>query len=166
ELRQLQRHLVGVVGGNAAQLEERVGRLLTDLRDAQREVAGLRDRLAAAQTAAAPAAELREAGGLTFVTLALEGLDATALRNAADAQLTRSGADVIVVGSGALLVAKTTEAARAKGANAGSIVRAIASRVGGGGGGKPDLAQAGLKDASSLATALAAVPEVLVGSRV
>ena len=163
ELRQLQRHLVGVVGGNAAQLEERVGRLLSDLRDAQREVARLRDRLAAAQTAAAPAAELREAGGLTFVTLALEGLDATALRNAADAQLTRSGADVIVVGSGALLVAKTTEAARAKGANAGSIVRAIASRVGGGGGGKPDLAQAGLKDASSLAAALAAVPEVLVG---
>ena len=65
--------------------------------------------------------------------------------------------------SGALIVAKTTEAARAKGANAGTIVRTIAAAVGGGGGGKPDIAQAGLKDASTLAAALAAVPEALVG---
>jgi alanyl-tRNA synthetase len=163
DLRRLQRDLVGAVGGNAAQLEERVGKLIGDLRESHREVARLRDRLAAAQTAATPAAEVREAGGFTFTTLALDGLDATALRNAADTQLTRTGADLIVVGSGALIVVKTTEAARAKGANAGSIVRAIASRVGGGGGGKPDLAQAGLKDASALAAALAAVPEALVG---
>jgi len=163
DLRRQQRDLVGVVGGNATQLEERVGKLVADLRESHREVARLRDRLAAAQTAAAPAVELQEAGGFKFATIALDGLDATALRNAADTQLARTGADVIVVGSGTLIVAKTTEAARTRGANAGSIVRAIASRVGGGGGGKPDLAQAGLKDASSLAAALAAVPEALVG---
>jgi alanyl-tRNA synthetase len=163
ELRRLQRDLVGAVGGNAAQLEERVGKLIADLRESHRDVARLRDRLAAAQTAATPVAEVQEAGGFTFTTLALDGLDAAALRNAADTQLTRTGADLIVVGSGALIVVKTTEAARTRGANAGSIVRAIASRVGGGGGGKPDLAQAGLKDPSSLAAALAAVPEALAG---
>jgi len=163
ELRRQQRDLVAVVGGNPQQLEERVSRLAADLKDAQREAARLRDRLAAAQTAAAPAVELKEAGGYTYATMALEGLDAGSLRNAADTQLTRTGADVVVVGSGALIVAKTTEAARAKGANAGTIVRTIAAAVGGGGGGKPDIAQAGLKDASTLAAALAAVPEALVG---
>ncbi len=97
------------------------------------------------------------------MTLSFDGLDATALRNAADTQLSKLGADVVVVGSGTLIVAKTSEAARQRGASAGSIVRAIASKVGGGGGGKPDLAQAGLKDASTLSAALAAVPEALGG---
>ena len=40
-------------------------------------------------------------------------------------------------------------------------MRAVSTRVGGGGGGKPDLAQAGIKDPARLGEALAAVPEVL-----
>lgn len=162
ELRGTLRRLAQAVGSSPAQLEERVARLQAELKGAQREAGSLRDKLASAQSAGA-AAEVREAGGFKYVALSFDGLDATALRNAADAQLGKLGADVVVVGSGTLIVAKTSEGARQRGASAGSLVRAIASKVGGGGGGKPDLAQAGLKDPATLSAALAAVPEALGG---
>src|SRR5690606_9365380 len=116
---------------------------------------------AAAQTSGPSSVEIKEAGGFSYATFAFDGLDAAALRNAADGQLNRTGADVVVVGSGNLIVAKTSPAARERGANAGNLVRAIASKVGGGGGGKPDIAQAGLKDPSTLDAALAGVAEAL-----
>ena len=161
ELRARERRLAGLLGVNPAQLEERVARLTNELKDSQREANKLRDRLTAALTSAAPAAEVREAGGYSYATFALDGLDAQALRSAADRQLDATGADVVVVGSGPLIVVKTSPGARARGADAGRLVRGIATRVGGGGGGKPDMAQAGLKDAARLTEALAGVPEVL-----
>ncbi len=161
DLRSRERRLAASLGVGPAQLEARVARLAADLKDAQREAAQLRDRLAAALTSAAPAAEVREAGGLSFATFSLDGLDAAALRSAADRQLEATGADVVVVGSGTLIVAKTSPDARTRGADAGKIVRAVAGKVGGGGGGKADLAQAGIKDPARLGEALAAVPEVL-----
>ncbi len=162
ELRSGQQRLAALVGGTPAQLEERVTRLATEAKEATREVARLRDKLAAAQTSRAGAgAAVHEAGGVRYATAALEGLDATALRNAADALLASSGADVVVVGSGTTLVAKAGDAARAKGVHAGNLARAVAQRAGGGGGGRPDMAQAGIKDAARLSAALDAVGDVL-----
>ncbi|MEJ2290328.1 MAG: DHHA1 domain-containing protein, partial [Deinococcales bacterium] len=164
EHRSLQRRLAGALGGNPAELEDRVTRLQSDLKQAHREVAQLRDRLAAAQTSGAAAtSELKEAGGFRYATAALEDLDAAALRNAADALLGKSGADLVVVGSGSMLVAKVSPEARERGAHAGNLIREVARAVGGGGGGRPDMAQAGVKDPSALARALAAVPDVLGG---
>ena len=161
ELRARERRLAETLGVSPAQLEARVAKLAAELKEAQKEAARLRDRLAAAVAGAAPAAEVKEAGGFRFATFAFDGLDAQALRGAADRQLEATGADIVVVGSGQLIVAKTSAAARARGADAGKLVRAVSTRVGGGGGGKPDLAQAGIKDPARLAEALAAVPEVL-----
>ena len=62
-----------------------------------------------------------------------------------------------------MLVAKVSDAARERGAHAGNLIREVARAVGGGGGGRPDMAQAGVKDPSALAGALAAVPDVLGG---
>ncbi len=163
DLRATVGRLATSLGGSPAQLEERLARLQTDVKNAQREASNLRDKLAAAQSAQAGGADVKEAGGFRYATVAFDGLDAAALRNAADSQLRSLDVDVIVVGSGTLLVVKTSEAARARGANAGSIVRQIASKAGGGGGGKPDLAQAGIKDATQLDTALAAAGEALAG---
>ena len=164
EQRTSSQRLARALGGTPSELEERVQKLQADLKQAQRESGRLRDRLAAAQTAGAAAgAEVREAGGFRYTTASLQGLDAAALRNAADALLGKSDADVVVVGSGALLVAKVSDAARERGAHAGNLLRELAKRAGGGGGGRPDMAQAGVKDPASLATALAAVPDVLGG---
>lgn len=169
-LKQTQASLAAALGGRPAQLEERLERLQADHKEALREVGRLRDRLAAAQTSSAGAAnEIAEAGGFSYLTTLLEGLDAAALRNAADSLLARSGADIVVVGSAGggssgALVAKVSPAAQARGANAGQLVRAAAASVGGSGGGRPDMAQAGVKDASLLSRALAAVGEALAGS--
>ncbi len=164
EQRALAQRLARSLGGNPTELEERVQKLHNDLKQAQREAAQLRDRLAAAQTSgAAAAAELQEAGGFRYATAALDGLDATALRSAADTLLGKSGADLVVVGSGSMLVAKVSAGAQERGAHAGNLLREVARTVGGGGGGRPDMAQAGVKDPSSLPRALAAVSGVLGG---
>ena len=150
------------LGATPDAFEARIAKLQTDLRAAQREGAQLRDRLAAAQTgSAAGAGEVHEAGGFRYASAALEGLDASALRNAADTVLQKTDADVVVLGSGQQLVVKVSEAAQARGAHAGRLIKALAQRGGGGGGGRPDMAQAGVRDAEGLRSALAAVDEVL-----
>ncbi|CAN5769105.1 alanine--tRNA ligase [soil metagenome] len=148
-------------GARPDELEARVRALQAEVKGAEREHARLRDRLAAAQTGGGGDTELREASGYRYAALALDGLDAAALRTAADTLLQRSGADVVVLGSGQLLVVKVSETARERGAHAGNLVRELAARGGGGGGGRPDMAQAGVKDAAGLEAALGAVGEVL-----
>ncbi len=142
----------------------RVERLQNDLKARERDNAQLRDKLAAAQTSGGAQTEVREAGGFRYSTLQLEGLDAGALRNAADSLLERSGADLVVVASGPLVVSKVSRDAEGRGAHAGKIVGEIAKRAGGGGGGRPNLAQAGVKDLSRLSAALEAVPDILSAS--
>jgi alanyl-tRNA synthetase len=149
------------LGARPDELEERVRALQSELKAAERETTRLRERLASAQTAGAGAVEVHEAGGYRYASVALDGLDALSLRNAADTLLQRSGADLVVLGSGQLLVVKVSEAARSRGAHAGDLVRALAERGGGGGGGRPDMAQAGVRGSDGLETALGAVGEVL-----
>jgi alanyl-tRNA synthetase len=162
------RDLRGTVGGLAAdlgtqptELPSRVARLQADLRAAQREIAQLRDRLAAAQSAGGSQREVREAGGFRYLTAAFDGLDAASLRTAADNLLQQSEADLVAVGSDGLLVVKAAGEALKRGAHAGNLVRDLARRAGGNGGGRPDMAQAGIKDAGRLEEALAAMGDVL-----
>ena len=157
DLRQTQLRLAAHLGGRPEQLEERLTKLQADHKEALKEASRLRDRLAAAQTSAGGGNEVLEAGGFKYLTALLDGLDVNALRNAADTLLSKSGADLVVVGSGGALVAKVSPAAQARGANAGKVVRAAAASVGGSGGGRPDMAQAGVKDPALLSQALAAV---------
>jgi alanyl-tRNA synthetase len=149
------------LGVKPDELSERIGKLQTDLKSAQRDISTLRDKLAAAQTTGATPSELREAGGFSFTIALLDGIDAGALRKAADNLLQKSQADLVVLGSGKLLVAKVGPSGQARGAHAGNIVRELAKRAGGGGGGRPDMAQAGVKDPSKLGEAFNALPEIL-----
>ena len=59
------------------------------------------------------------------------------------------------------LLALASAAARERGAHAGQLVKAVAGLCGGNGGGKPDAAMAGARDASLVPDALTAVPELL-----
>ncbi len=157
------------LGVKPEEVTGRIERLQGDLRARERDNAQLRDKLAAAQLAGQDPAggaqsEVKEAGGFSYSTVKLEGLDAGALRNAADGLLERSGADIVVLASGPLIVTKISKDAESRGAHAGKLVGEIAKRAGGGGGGRPNLAQAGIKDFSRLDAALAAVPDILAAS--
>lgn len=162
ELRGSTSELARQLGTTPAALPERVEKLLSELKVAQKEAQQLRDKLAAAQ--ASRAGELKEVAGFRYSTALLEGLDAPALRNAADSLMQKLQADIVVVASGTTLVAKVAAAAQARGAHAGNLIREVAKRAGGSGGGRPDMAQAGVKESGRLADAVAALPELLAAS--
>jgi len=88
--------------------------------------------------------------------------DVNGLREMADwfRDKVRSGTAVLATVSNdkPIIIAVVTEDVIERGVKAGDLVREVAQMVGGGGGGRPELAQAGGKDASKLAAALAAVP--------
>jgi alanyl-tRNA synthetase len=60
-----------------------------------------------------------------------------------------------------VFIAKVTPGAVSLGAHAGNLVREVAKLAGGGGGGRPEFAQAGAKDVSKIGDAIAAVPGLL-----
>jgi alanyl-tRNA synthetase len=164
DLRETVTGLAGELGVKPPELGARVARLQADLKAAQRESAQLRDKLAAAQASAGERQELREAGGFRYLASQFAGLDSSSLRTAADSLLQQSGAEIVVVGSDGLLVVKASQEARQRGAHAGNLARELAHRAGGNGGGRPDMAQAGLKDPARLDEALSAVPDVLAAA--
>jgi alanyl-tRNA synthetase len=114
-------------------------------------------------------ADARQANGMTVLATKVEGLDDKGLRDMADRLRDRLGSGVVVLGGVQgdrvmLLAAVTKDLAGT--VHAGNIIKQLAPIVGGGGGGRPDFAQAGGKDPSKLDAALAAAYELLgAGSR-
>lgn len=103
----------------------------------------------------------KEIGGITVVCGRVDGADVDALRNIGDEFKAKTPCGVIVLASAdgdkATFVAMATKEAIAKGAHSGNIVREVAKIAGGGGGGRPDSAQAGGKDVAKIDDALACV---------
>ncbi|MDZ7800972.1 MAG: alanine--tRNA ligase [Trueperaceae bacterium] len=156
ELRSRQATLAHALGGRSGELPERVEKLQTELKEARREVQQVRAKLAEAGTGGGAEVPTRELAGVgTLAVAEVDGLDDGNLRHLADTTAARSKADVVVAASGTSLVVKASEAARQHGVKAGDVARALAQRAGGGGGGRPDMAQAGTKDAGALAAVLA-----------
>ncbi|WP_337844496.1 alanine--tRNA ligase [Thermus sp.] len=136
-------------------LEERLEKLLLELKAKEKEIQSLRVRLVRAELKEGVA--LKEKGGLRYGGAELPGLDVAALRQAAD-DLVARGADVALVLSEGQAVLKLSEGARARGLEAGALFRALLERAGGRGGGKGALAQGAGLDAGK---ALQALEELL-----
>ena len=106
-----------------------------------------------------------EVNGVKFLGVSLEGVDMNELRNLGDDLKTKLGSGVIVLASvndGKVnLMVTVTDDVVAKGAHTGNIIKAAAPKVGGGGGGRPNMAQAGGKNPSGVNDALAAAKEAL-----
>ncbi|NCQ34924.1 alanine--tRNA ligase, partial [bacterium] len=112
----------------------------------------------------------RTVGDLKVVTAQVEAEDRDALLQLGDHVRDRLGEAGVVVlaavpqGKPTLLVTVTPDLVKTGRAHAGNLVKTLAAKVGGRGGGKPGTAQAGLPDTAALAAALAAVDEVLAES--
>ncbi len=132
------------------------------LRELEEEVRGLKMRLAAGD---AGGGETRtEVAGVTVLSRRAPEMSPSELRNLADTMRQKLGSGVVVLGmeSGgkATLLAAVTDDVQDR-VNAGALVRELAPVVGGRGGGRPNLAQAGGPQADRLDEALAKVPEVV-----
>jgi alanyl-tRNA synthetase len=137
--------------------EEELKRLRKELEEARMKTAasGLDD-------AAGKAVEVK---GVKFASLRADGLDRGALRTLVDNLKTKLGEGVILVASAqaegkVALIAGVTPGLT-KRIQAGKLVGAVAKLVGGAGGGKPEIAEAGGKDQSQIAAALEAAPKLL-----
>ncbi|MFO8011883.1 MAG: alanine--tRNA ligase [Phycisphaerae bacterium] len=111
--------------------------------------------------------QIQEVDGAPVLAAEVDGADAGALREAADAIRQKRDSVVTVLGSRAegkvVLIAAATDDLVARGLHAGNLIGEVARAVGGGGGGRPDFAQAGGKDADALPDALARVPDLVRG---
>ncbi len=103
--------------------------------------------------------------GVKLLSSSVPGVDMNGLRDLADQLADKMGGGVVVLASefdGKVnLVAKATDDAMSKGAHAGNLIKAIASLVGGGGGGRPNMAQAGGKNPAGIKAAVEAVKDAL-----
>jgi alanyl-tRNA synthetase len=138
---------------------DRVNAIQSELKDTQKQLATVKSQLAVAK-----ADQLLETavaiGGVKVLVAELLGADADSLKSAAETLLQKLGEGAVVLGGSPEaekvgFVAAFSPAVVQKGLQAGKIVGAIAKICGGGGGGRPNFAQAGGRDASKLAEALA-----------
>ncbi|PKO83290.1 MAG: alanine--tRNA ligase [Betaproteobacteria bacterium HGW-Betaproteobacteria-11] len=144
-----------------AEVPERVAQLLEHTRALEKELAQFKSRLAAQQGEALTAAA-RDIGGARLLVTRLEDADTVALRETLDKLKDKLHSAVILlaaVSAGKVsLIAGVTPDLTPK-VKAGELVNFVAGQVGGKGGGRPDMAQAGGTDAAALPAALASVED-------
>ena len=156
--------LSNLLNANSDEIEGRLESLLSENRDLKKEIEGMKKESLVGQLDSV-LEQAAEVSGVNLLTAVVDGADADGLRNLTDRFRDRSGSGVAVLGAvkdgRPLLVAAVTKDLIDRGLHAGNIIREVAKIVGGGGGGRPNLAQAGGKDASKLPEALAAVPSLI-----
>ena len=141
------------------------------IRKLQDEIKALRaenESLKSAQAASAMndwETRVQDVKGVKLLADGLKGIDMNGLRDLGDKIKTRLGEGVIVLvsdndGKVSVMAMATDEAVR-KGAHAGNLIRTLARFVGGGGGGRPQMAQAGGKNAAGIPDLIKAAPEEL-----
>ncbi|MGH7893119.1 MAG: alanine--tRNA ligase, partial [Candidatus Binatia bacterium] len=140
-------------------------KLLAQSRELEKRIAELQGKLAGGATRDVMA-DARQVNGITVLATKVEGLDDKGLRDLADKLRDRIKSGVVVLGGAqgdkVILLAAVTKDLVGR-YHAGNIIKHLAPMVGGGGGGRPDFAQAGGKDPTKLDAALAAAYE-LVGA--
>ncbi|HIZ79099.1 MAG TPA: alanine--tRNA ligase, partial [Candidatus Lachnoclostridium stercorigallinarum] len=109
--------------------------------------------------------QVKEVKGVKLLAAKVADVDMNGLRNLGDQLKDKLGEGVIVLASVAdgkvSLMATATDEAQKKGAHAGNLIKAIAGLVGGGGGGRPGMAQAGGKNPAGVEAALEKAEEAL-----
>ena len=152
--------------GNVAELDKRAATLSAEVKAKDRELAELRSEISALK-AGSLMDSARQVGGVRLITAEVEVSNPGELRSMCDTARD-NGADIVAVFAGINKEKGTLNFACAcgadaikLGAHAGNIVRETAKIAGGSGGGKPDSAMAGAKDASKADEALAAVDSIV-----
>ncbi len=149
----------------ADQLASRVGQLVDNLRQYEKEIGRLKSKLASA-AGGDLVSRARDVGGVRLLAAQLEGADAKTLRDTVDQLKNKLGSAVILLaavdGDKVSLVAGVTKDLTDR-FKAGELVGKVAAKVGGKGGGRPDMAQGGGTNPAALADALALAEAYVAG---
>ncbi|NKQ21501.1 alanine--tRNA ligase [Brevibacillus laterosporus] len=147
----------------------RVEGVLAQLKETQREAESLRTKLGNIE-AGTLTDQVQEINGVKLLATQVSATDMDNLRGMVDELKNKLGSAIIVLGSvegdKVNIVAGVTKDLMGQGFHAGKIVKEVATRCGGGGGGRPDMAQAGGKEPAKLGEALSIVASVVEGQAV
>ena len=147
-----------------ANLVEKIEHMLADMKALQSEIESLKSK-AAKDALGDVMNQVVEVKGVKLLATSVEGVDMNGLRDLGDQLKEKLGEGVVVIASSANdkvnLIAMATDEAMKQGAHAGNLIKGIAALVGGGGGGRPNMAQAGGKNPAGIPDAIAKVAEVL-----
>ncbi len=149
-----------------SKLADKIQALMDEIKALQSENQSLKDKMAKA-AAADVMDNVVEANGVKILPIKLSGVDANAMRTLGDDMKQKLGKSVVIIASDndgkVNLLVMADDSAVSAGIHAGNIIKAIAPIVGGGGGGRPNMAQAGGKDPSGIEKALEAGVETAKG---
>lgn len=147
---------------NPRDVANRIDTLQVEIKQLQRENESLSARLGNIE-AGSLVSKAKDVDGITVLSAKVQAADMNNLRNMADDLKQKLGSGIVVLGSvhedKVNLIAAVTDDLIKKGYHAGKLIKEVATRCGGGGGGRPDMAQAGGKDAAKLESALQFVEE-------
>ncbi|MDP4083410.1 MAG: alanine--tRNA ligase [Bacillota bacterium] len=147
---------------NPREIVGRIDTILQEMKQLQRENESLSTKLGNIE-ASNLVSNIKEINGMKVLASKVQAADMNNLRNMVDEMKQKLDSAIIVLGSvsdGKVnLIAAVTKDLIEKGYHAGKLVKEVASKCGGGGGGRPDMAQAGGKDPEKLPEALQFVEE-------
>ena len=154
-------HLMKTTPDNLA---DKITHMMAENKSLHGEVESLKSRMA--QEAAGDVMDqVKEVKGVKLLAAQLDGIDMNGLRDLGDQFKAKLGEGVVVLASAndgkVSLMVTATDGAMKQGAHAGNLVKGIAGCVGGGGGGRPNMAQAGGKNPAGIPDALEKAAEVL-----
>lgn len=155
-----------IVKATPANLAEKLTHLMAEVKQLSSENESLKSK-AARESLGNVMDQVKEVRGVRLLAAKADNVDMNGLRELGDQLKEKLGEGVVVLASekdGKVnLVAMATEEAMAKGAHAGNLIKGIAALVGGGGGGRPNMAQAGGKNPAGIPQAIVEVEKVLDG---
>lgn len=146
----------------ASELRTRILAIQQEIREAQQQINALKVKVVAGGAAEGP--QVEEIAGIKAIIMQLDGVDAATLGNLTDQYLNKMQSGVVAIAStveGKVLLAVKVSKDLLPRLHAGNMVREMAKITGGGGGGRPDFAQAGGKQAEKIIEALQKAREMI-----
>ncbi len=145
-------------------IDKKAESVMAQCRELEKTIDGFKEKMAAAK-ASNIMAGVKHVGEVNLLTAQLDGMGTDELKKIADRVKTEVPASVAVMGANTdgkiTFIAMASKDAVAKGVHCGNIIKEITAAAGGRGGGKPDMAQGGGKDADKIDDALALVDEIV-----
>ena len=166
EIENEQKAIAAALKTNPADILDKIAHLQAELKALQSENESLKSKMAQSSLGDVMD-QVKEIKGVKVLAAALKDVDMNGLRDLGDQLKEKLGEGVVVLASDNAgkvnLMATATDGAMKAGAHAGNLIKAIATIVGGGGGGRPNMAQAGGKNPEKISDAIAAVYDVVEG---